>query len=123
MMIGRKPGLHYVNRAEQSAYDFTESTLTADSAWHTLSLSGIVPANAKLVVLRIGAARSVGGQYFRVGKVGVTGSYNVANVATQVANIISEQTTIVELSSQSIQYWLTTGTWASVRLLVLGWFL
>lgn len=122
MMLSRKPGLKYVNRAEQAAYDYTDATLTADGAWHTLSLSAIIPANAKLVLLRVGASRSLAGQYFRVSKVGQTNSFSCVNVATQVANIINEQTALVDCTGSQIQYWLTTGTWAAVRLLVLGWF-
>ena len=123
MLIARKPGLKYVNRAEVAAYDYKETTLTQDSAWHTISLSAIVPANAKLVLLRVGAAHASAGKYFRISKAGQTGSYSVVNVVTQAANIVNEQTALVDCVGQQIQYWATTGTFASLRLVVLGWFL
>lgn len=122
MMLSRKPGLKYVNRTEQSAYDYAEDMLPADGAWHTLSLSAILPANAKLVLLRLGASHSTAGTYFRVSKVGQTGAFSCVNVACQVANIINEQTALVDCTGQQIQYWLTSGTFAAVRFLVLGWF-
>lgn len=122
MMLSRKPGLRYVHRAEQTAYDFTDATLTSDNAWHTLSLASIVPANAKVVALRMRAANAATSKTFRISKAGFTNSFSVASITTMVANIAVEQTTIVECTGQQIQYWLTTSSWSSLGLLVLGWF-
>lgn len=124
MFLSRKGGLQYVDRGDASAYDFDVTTLTADGAWHTLSLAAIIPANAKVAVLRIGASRSVAGTYFRVAKVGNVTQYNNANVATQVANVINEQTTEIALNAaREIAYWATSGTFVSLRLLVMGWWI
>lgn len=123
MMISRKGGLSYVNRAEQSAYDYNQSTLTKDGAWHTLNLSAIVPANAKLVLLRVGAAYTAAGYYFRISKAGQPGPFSWADIATQAANIVNEQTVLVDCSGQQIQYWCSAVSFSSLRLLVLGWFL
>lgn len=123
MMLGRKPGLQYVNRAEQSAYDADQSTMTADNAWHTLSLAAIIPANAKLVVVRMRAANASASRTLRLSKVGFTGSWSIASMTTNVANIAVEQTAIIDCSGQAIQYWLTSGAWSAVGIVVLGWFL
>ena len=123
MFLVRKPGLKYVNRAEQSAYDFSESTLIQDSAWHTLSLAAIVPANAKLVLLRVRAVHDNAGAYFRISKVGQTGFYSCANVVTQTSHIIKEQTALVDCTGQQIQYWAESVAFLNVRIVVLGWFL
>lgn len=122
MNITRSPGLKYVHRAETAGYDYDQTSLTQDSAWHTLNIAAIVPANAKLVLLRIGASHASAGRYFRVARVGDTGNFACANVATQVANIINEQTSLIVCTGQQIAYWATTGTFVSLRLLVLGWF-
>ena len=124
MFISRKGGLQYVDRGDAGAYDFTEATLTQDSAWHTLSLAAIIPANAKTVLLRVGASHASTGRYFRVAKVGNTTGFNNANVATQAASVINEQTTAIALNAaREIIYWATTGTFASLRLLVMGWWI
>jgi hypothetical protein len=121
-MLTRKPGLKYINRAEQTAYDFDQTGLTADNNWHTLSLSAIVPARAKLAVIRMRASNSSTSRTFRLSKVGFTNSFSVASLTTPVANIAVEQTTILDCTGQQIQYWLTSGTWAVVGIIVLGWF-
>jgi hypothetical protein len=124
MFLYRKGGMQYVDRGDAAAYDFNEATLTQDSAWHTLSLSAIVPANAKVVVLRIGASHASAGRYFRVAKVGNTTGFNNANVSTQVASVINEMTTEIALNAaREIIYWATSGTFASLRLLVMGWWI
>lgn len=122
MMLSRSPGLKYVNRAERSAYDADQITLTMNGAWHTLSLSAIIPANAKLVLLRVGASHPNTARYFRVSKVGQTGAFSCVNIATQAANIVNEQTALVDCTGQQIQYWATDNSFSSLRLLVLGWF-
>lgn len=124
MFLSRKGGLQYVDRGDASAYDFDATTLTQDGAWHTLSLAAIIPANAKVVVLRVGASHASSARYFRVAKVGNTTLFNMANVATQVTNIINEQTTEIQLNAaREIAYWATSGTFSSIRLLVMGWWI
>lgn len=124
MFLSRKGGLQFVDRGDASAYDYDQTTLTADSAWHTLSLAAIIPANAKAVRLRIGASRSITGTYFRVAKVGNTTLFNLANVATEAANVINEQTTEISLNAaREIIYWATTGSFAALRLVVMGWWI
>lgn len=124
MFLSRKGGLSYVARADVATYDFDTSNLTQDGAWHTLNLSAIVPAGAKAVVLRLGAAHSSAGRYFRVAPLGYTQSPSGANVATQVANVINEQTTIMPMNAaRTLSYWATSGTWAAIRVCVLGWWI
>jgi len=123
MMISRKGGLSYVQRAEQAAYDYDQTTLTKDGAWHDLDLSAIVPTSAKLVLLRVGASYTAPGNYFRIGKQGDTNSFSVVNVATQLSNIINEQTALVPLVNGKIRYYCSAVSFSLLRLLVLGWFL
>lgn len=116
--------MQYVDRGDASAYDFDAATLTQDGAWHTLSLAAIIPANAKIAVLRVGASHASTGRYFRVAKVGNVTLFNNANVATQAANIINEQTTEIALNAaREIAYWATSGPFVSMRLLVMGWWI
>lgn len=123
MFLARKPGLRYVHRGNPVAYDYDETTLTQNGAWHTLNLSAIVPANAKLVHLRLGASASASGRYFRVAKTGFVGVYATVNVATQVANIINETDAIVDCVGQQVDYWTTGAAFVALRFCVIGWFL
>jgi hypothetical protein len=124
MWLSRKGGLQYIDRGDASAYDYDQTTLTADSDWHTASLAAIVPANAKVVRLRVGAAHASAGKFFRVAKVGNTGFYNQAQVVTQAANTVNEQTTELLLNAaREIVYWATSGSWVSLRLVVMGWWI
>ena len=124
MFLSRKGGLSYVARADVATWDFDTTSLTQDGAWHTLNLSAIVPAGAKAVVLRLGASHSSAGRYFRVAQLGYTQSASGANVATQVANIINEQTaTFAMNTARTLSYWAASGTWSSIRVCVLGWWI
>lgn len=123
MFVARKAGLKYVHRGNPLTYDYDQTTLTQDGAWHTLDLSAIIPANAKLVHLRLGASASAAARYLRVAKTGVTGGFATVNVATQVANIINETDAIVDCVGQQVDYWTTGAAFASLRFCVIGWFL
>ena len=126
MFIARKPGLKYVHRTGVGDYDYDVTTLTQDGAWHVLDLSAIVPASAKLVLLRLAAAHGLKGKCFRVCKAGESNIYACANVVTQVADVINEQTALVDCSGQQIQYWATINVpypFTLLWLVVLGWFL
>lgn len=122
MLLVKKPGLKYVARGDPSAYDFSQSTLTQDSAWHSMDLSAIIPANAKLVHLALGAAHATPGRYFKVRKPGLSNDFAVANVATQATNIVNTLDAIVPCVSQAVEYFATSGTFVSLRVVVLGWF-
>ena len=62
----------YVFRGGATAFDWVETGLTADSAYHTLNLSAIIPANAKLVHFRVQIKHASVGQDVRICKVGLT---------------------------------------------------
>lgn len=67
---------------DKTAYDFTASDFTVDDAWHTLSLSGKIPAGAKYALLRfrlIGASGSGGRTFFNFRKYGYSNEYNIHN--------------------------------------------
>ena len=121
--MSRKPGLQYVHRAEPGNYDYDQTTLIQDGVWHTLSLAAIIPASAKLVLLRVGAAHASTGRAFCIAKVGESEFYSCVNVVTQVADLVNEQIALVDCSGQQIQYRTSFGPFSSLRIVVLGWFL
>jgi hypothetical protein len=123
MFFGRKAGLQYVHRGDPIAADFTQATLTADSAVHTLSLASIIPANAKLVHLRVVIKKASTEQRMYIFKVGLTGYNAVNQFYTQAVNVSIGNTCIVDCPSRQIAYWLETGAWAGVTVCVIGWFI
>ena len=123
MFLARKPGLRYVHRGNPTAYDYTHTTLIQDGEWHTLDLSAIVPANAKLVHLRLGILHSTTGRNIQVAKTGVRNGFAMVNLAVQVAYIFNETDALVDCTGQQVDYGKTPGTPSSLRFCVIGWFL
>jgi hypothetical protein len=115
--------LKWVARGDAGAYDFVTANFTADSAAHTLSLASIVPADAKLVQLRVAIAHATPGKRFYLFKVGYTGYNSVSLSRSQASNIDFATTCIVECTGQQIAYWAESGTWANIGISVIGWFL
>ena len=123
MFLARKPGLRYVHRGTLVAWDYNQSTLIQDGAWHTLDLSAIIPANAKLVDLGLGASASAAGCYFRVMKTGAMSGYGAVNVIPQVPNIIIDTEAIVDCTGQQVDYLISEAVFTTLRFCVIGWFL
>lgn len=114
----------FVDRGDAAANDFTLADLTADSAYHDLDLSSIVPAGAKAVVLKLAIMdTATTNRILIVRKNGNTNAINIFQTRTQVANIYNDTTGIIPCdSSRVIEYSVTTGTDFAV-IHVLGWFI
>lgn len=115
-------GLQYVYRGDPEAYDYTQATLSADWTWHTLNLSAIIPANAKLVHLRLRALSATTGMSLLVKKVVPTNGMNLVCLETLVANRNTFEDAIVDCTGHQIAYMASSGTWSGLGILVLGWF-
>jgi len=111
----------YIHRGDPNTFDFFVENFTADGAWHTLSLAAIIPANAKLVHLRMRIKDDVTGRDFYIRKTGLANAVNVHKLGLQAANIPNEANDIIDCTGQRIDYWLTSATWTEVALVVLGW--
>lgn len=115
-------GLQYVYRGDPEAYDYTQDTLSADWTWHTLNLSAIIPANAKLVHLRLRALNATVGKSFLVKKVVPTNGMNIVDLDTLVVSRNTCEDAIVDCTGQQIAYMASSGIWSGLGILVLGWF-
>lgn len=123
MLAVRKPGLKYVARSDVNAYDASQATLTLDGAFHTLDLSSIIPATAKLVNLRIRAANAATGKHFIIVPHGQVNSYVKMDASIIVVNLAHEQTGIVPCTGQVVDYKADAVAWVAIGVVVLGWFL
>lgn len=111
----------YVNRGDPAAFDYTTATLTADSTYRTLNLSSIVPANAKLVQLRLLIANAAAGQAIYIRKVGYNNEFNILSLFTQAPNVTTTTEGFVDCIGQQISYKAATGSWSKLNIVVLGW--
>lgn len=122
MFMGRKPGMKWFYRGDPVAADFDQTTLTADNAWHSLSLSAIVPVRTKLVKLRIQVMDNDINQVLQVRKGGQTNTVNVGVVRTQVTNQgIEAQVDVFLNDSLQIDYLLSNIVWTLARITVLAY--
>lgn len=122
MFITYPRGLRYVSRGDLAANDFSGFDLAQDGAWHTLNLSTIVPASAKLVLVRFGGYSTSLGEAFNVKAAGYTNNINMRSLGEPVANQSAEAREIFECIGQAIQYQISFASWDSRFLTICGWF-
>lgn len=114
--------VNYVDRGDATIYDFAGGSFTKDGAWHELSLASIVPAGAKAVFVRMETYDNQVGLYYRLRPKGYTGTYNIIDLITQVANqTITQQGFIPVGSDRVIEYYFSGETWDYITLTIRGW--
>jgi hypothetical protein len=114
----------FVDRGDPAGPDFREWDLDQDSAFHDLDLSGIVPAGAKAVYLRV-VVEAAGGsnRYIALRKKGNVNSGNMPSLRTQAAGAYNDQSVFVICdSNRVIQYFVDGGfTLDFISITVMGW--
>ena len=113
----------FVDRGDPSGYDFTAVDFTLDAAWHDLDLSGVVPAKAKAVVIRLVAKNAAAQKNVSFKKRGNTNDYNIFRLYTQVADGSIENQFITPIDvNRFIEYQASAGAWTVLSLVISGWF-
>lgn len=114
--------IELIDRGDPAAFDFIETALTQDMAWHDLDLSAIVPADASWVLLRILAKHTstiAGAILFRK-------NGNANTVAVETADVVKinvdcfTQLLVPCDSSQVIEY-MYPANLTDLQIAVLGW--
>lgn len=112
----------FFDRGDPAAYDFTTVDFTADSAWHELDLSGIVPAGPKGVCINIHAVNIAISKRAWFRRHGNVNNKNCSCIAAQVANNIIAFDIVVPVSTdRKIDYLLQEGLWTTFDFIVKGW--
>lgn len=112
----------YHDRGDPDSYDFELGDLTEDNAWHTLDLSGIVPADTKGVALFVMYKASGAGQSIVFRKNGNFFTSNRSMIVTAVADIFHTQDIIVSCDTDRfVEYKMSSPQTVTVRILVKGW--
>lgn len=108
------------DRGDPASADYTQATLTLDSSWNDLDLSGIVPTGAKAVALRVVITAGTG-KYILFRRNGNSNIINISQV-TQ-GSLTSTLAAVGDLvvpcdANQVIEYYGTGGT---LEVTVKGW--
>lgn len=112
----------YVDRGDPAVADNATGEFTKDDAWHNYDLSSIVPAGAKTILIRVLAATTAAGHQFALRKEGNSNAINMAQVRTQVANVVISQDLIVSCDANRVlEYFATNATWSTLNVTVAGW--
>jgi len=120
LLVGR---VNYVDRGDPVANDFVETDLTTDATYRDLDLSSIIPANTKLVLLRIMITDNSVSSMLSFRKNGNSGGYNIARVRTQISGVSNDANLLVSPDSNGvIEYHASNVAWDSIKIVVRGWF-
>lgn len=116
--------LNFVDRGDPAAVDFATGDLTKDGAWHDLDLSGVIPSDAKLVLLRVIMANTIPMQQVMFREKGNSNTANITNVISNVAvTLLGNDFSVVPDSSGVIEYLTSPSTFTTLDITVAGWWI
>ena len=112
----------FVDRGDPSAADWTHADLSlSTSHWADLDLSGVVPAGATLVALRVLVATTASAAGLQFREKGNSNDYNV----DQVDVVLNQQNFgtvfVVPSSARVVQYRAVASTTLTAQITVGGW--
>lgn len=112
----------FINRGDPTPADFEETDLTQDNNWHELDLSGIIPENAKGVIIASVLLAQQASSSFQLRRAGNVNNNAVSGSVTQVANQVMLQTFTVPLSDdRKLEYNAEAANWFVLNLTVTAW--
>jgi len=112
----------FVDRGDVSDYDFVKTDLTTDGTWRDLDLSAIVPTTARVVFISAHLEGNGVDWAIRFRKNGNTNEINHGGMETIRANVERHRSSIVQIGSdQIIEYNADNQAWATIDLVVRGW--
>jgi len=122
MFYNRRSGLRYIDRGlVEGGYDFTD--FPTDLAIHTLDLSSIVPANAKIVDVMVDLEDSAAWVAIYLSKVGHLTQYRRKCGYVDGRSYMQTVDATIELVNQSIDYKCINTPLANISLTILGWWI
>ena len=114
----------YVDRGDPAAYDFTLNDFTTDETWRELDLSGIVPAGASLVHLKVRILDGAADSLFRLRRKGNSNTISALVLITQVVDISMFGEGFIKPDKNNvIEYYGTDLAFTNIDILVKGWFI
>ncbi len=114
----------FVHRGAVAAYDFSAASFTADSTFHSLDVSAIVPKNAKRVRVSLQAAFTGAGKVFAIGEHGVSSVYNMQALRCPVAGAADNGFGEVNIGTDGlIDYYVGGADATQLYLTIIGWWI
>jgi len=114
----------FVDRGDPAVIDFTLANFIQDNAWHDLDLSGIVPANARGVLLKLDITAGAVALRAEFRKNGNANNHNTSTTVTQVVALSQATDCVCYLDdNRIIEYRFTMGPWISINVTVRAWWL
>jgi len=117
------PPLVYVDRGDPAAWDKGHGTMTMDGSWNDWDLSGIVPANAIAVALRLYITDATPGTTLGVRENGNSNVHNSLQVVAQVANGPVNMDGIVTVDANRVVEYYASAAFDYIGMLVKGWWI
>lgn len=112
----------FVDRGDPPAWDFAKPDFTTDSAWHDLDLSGIVPENARGVVLHLAINSGLIGSFAQFRKNSTTTPFSRSELRIQTGGLFNDADIVVSLDADRfIEYKISNVLWTNIYLGVKGW--
>ena len=115
-------GANFVDRGNFANPDYLYTDLTIDAAWHDLDLSGIIPAGAKAVLVRIEMTKSSGTGYalFKT-----KGNANDGNASVPYQSVsgatVQWDCWFIPDGDGVVSYLIGTATYSILSLFIRGW--
>lgn len=112
----------FVDRGDPAALDFILGDFVQGFIWQDLDLSGIVPAGAKAVVIRLSVANNLVGSSVFLRRNGNANFINCAGVANTSGSItIRGDVTVALDENRIIEYLVVPSQWLVIDFAVAGW--
>ncbi|GAH91455.1 unnamed protein product [marine sediment metagenome] len=117
-------GEKFVSRGDYSSSDFTFESYITDYVWRELDLTGIVPANATMVMINMQIKGSGIGESMMLSPYGYTNRWWHPQINIQAANVAMSAVAILPLFGvPKVQYRITPNGWSVLKTDVLGWWI
>lgn len=116
-------GMVVMRNSDPSTYDWTKSSFTADSSYHDLDCSSIVPSGASGIIFTYYIMDNLNDKQFRLRKNGNSYSHEIGIAYTVANKYVGGNFWIPCDSDRKVEYYLTSTTWSYVYLSVIGWVL
>lgn len=112
----------YVDRGDPAAFDFDKTDLTTDGTWRDLDLSSIIPAGAKMALLKTELQSANAGDKVVYRQKGNSNEINACGCEALRANVARTRLGLVAVDvNRKIQYNADNLAWTTLNIVVRGW--
>ena len=124
MFFSRPAGHKFVNRGDFNVEDFSEADFTTDNDYHDLDLSGVIPSDTKLILVRVGIINTTINETLRFRQKGFTLAANYSMIVAQEADNMHDLDMWLTPDKDGVVEYRATavGSWTNITFNIRGWF-